>query len=457
MARAAKSRRRVARDLVHARRHAPVRAARRRPHADADGQVQGAALRRQGRSRRSSSPPPACRRRCCSPRSTGTTSSTSAWAPSRAPTARWRSPARWATQAARHRRRGHRRSAYGIFKAGRGALGKTIGIAGEHLTGDEMAAACTRRWASRCATTTVDPGGLPRLRVPRRRRPGQHVPVQARLQRRVLRGARPEEGARAQPCHADFRAMARSRTPGGFRSSRRSSAARPLDRGRPGLGAVLRARRVRRVRHLHRRAVLRLVRKAPGVGLRRPSPAGALRAPGRAGVVRRLDRRLAGAGGDLWRAGRLPHRMALRPARCVTLRTGDGVRGGRVGAAVASAVWVLLDERHRAGVVAGPGRHAPRDRTPRRCALVAAVRRAVGCGAADQAHRDHLRRGAWCRPGGDPARRHLRSPWLWVGAAVAVAMAVPNALWQHAHGWPSLEFYRNAALYKNNPASATRS
>ena len=53
-----------------------------------------------------------------------------------------------------------------------------------------------------------------------------------------------------------------------------------------------------------------------------------------------------------------------------------------------------------------------------------------------------------------PARRHLRSPWLWAGAALALAMAVPNALWQHAHGWPALEFYRNAALYKNNPASA---
>jgi hypothetical protein len=53
-----------------------------------------------------------------------------------------------------------------------------------------------------------------------------------------------------------------------------------------------------------------------------------------------------------------------------------------------------------------------------------------------------------------PARRHLRSPWLWAGAGLAVALALPNALWQQAHGWPSLEFYRNAALYKNNPASA---
>jgi hypothetical protein len=36
---------------------------------------------------------------------------------------------------------------------------------------------------------------------------------------------------------------------------------------------------------------------------------------------------------------------------------------------------------------------------------------------------------------------------------VALVMALPNLLWQQAHGWPSLEFYRNAALHKNNPAS----
>ena len=52
-----------------------------------------------------------------------------------------------------------------------------------------------------------------------------------------------------------------------------------------------------------------------------------------------------------------------------------------------------------------------------------------------------------------PARRHLRSPWIWAGSALALLLALPNGIWQQAHGWPSLEFYRNAALYKNNPAS----
>ena len=49
MARAAKEAGLRARHLVNARRYAPVGAAERQPHADLDGQVQGAALRRQGR------------------------------------------------------------------------------------------------------------------------------------------------------------------------------------------------------------------------------------------------------------------------------------------------------------------------------------------------------------------------------------------------------------------------
>ena len=32
-----------------------------------------------------------------------------------------------------------------------------------------------------------------------------------------------------------------------------------------------------------------------------------------------------------------------------------------------------------------------------------------------------------------------RSPWLWVGAALAVALWLPNVLWQARHGWPQLE------------------
>jgi hypothetical protein len=46
-------------------------------------------------------------------------------------------------------------------------------------------------------------------------------------------------------------------------------------------------------------------------------------------------------------------------------------------------------------------------------------------------------------------RRHLRTPWPWLGGAIAAAVALPHALWQLAHGWPTLEFMRNAATHKN--------
>lgn len=50
-----------------------------------------------------------------------------------------------------------------------------------------------------------------------------------------------------------------------------------------------------------------------------------------------------------------------------------------------------------------------------------------------------------------PSRRHLLSPWLWAGAGIAALLLLPNLVWQAAHGWPSLEFYKNADLYKNVP------
>jgi hypothetical protein len=55
-----------------------------------------------------------------------------------------------------------------------------------------------------------------------------------------------------------------------------------------------------------------------------------------------------------------------------------------------------------------------------------------------------------------PARRQLMSRWPFVAAAVAGLIVAPNILWQVQHGWPSLEFYRNAALYKNQPAGPLR-
>jgi len=48
-----------------------------------------------------------------------------------------------------------------------------------------------------------------------------------------------------------------------------------------------------------------------------------------------------------------------------------------------------------------------------------------------------------------PARKHFSQREFWFGAAVAFLIILPNLIWQVMNGWPSLEFYANATLYKN--------
>jgi hypothetical protein len=53
-------------------------------------------------------------------------------------------------------------------------------------------------------------------------------------------------------------------------------------------------------------------------------------------------------------------------------------------------------------------------------------------------------------------RRMLGSKWIWLGAAIALAIFLPNVLWESRHGWPQIEVVRNAQLYKNVPVSPLR-
>ena len=43
----------------------------------------------------------------------------------------------------------------------------------------------------------------------------------------------------------------------------------------------------------------------------------------------------------------------------------------------------------------------------------------------------------------------LRSKWVWLGGLVALALFLPNLLWEARHGWPQIGVVRNAQEFKN--------
>ena len=103
-------------------------------------------------------PTSACRRRFCSHHSIGTTSSTSASAPKKARMVSWPSRFPWATKSCRrYLREDIGKCAYGIFKSGGEYIGKTVGIAGEHLTGSEFASALSRALGREVKYNNVSP------------------------------------------------------------------------------------------------------------------------------------------------------------------------------------------------------------------------------------------------------------------------------------------------------------
>ncbi|NLH50468.1 MAG: glycosyltransferase family 39 protein [Myxococcales bacterium] len=52
-----------------------------------------------------------------------------------------------------------------------------------------------------------------------------------------------------------------------------------------------------------------------------------------------------------------------------------------------------------------------------------------------------------------PLRRHFRFWQFWAGGSIAALLLLPHLLWQIHHDWPTLEFMRNASLYKNMPTT----
>src|SRR5262249_42731294 len=45
-------------------------------------------------------------------------------------------------------------------------------------------------------------------------------------------------------------------------------------------------------------------------------------------------------------------------------------------------------------------------------------------------------------------RRRLRGPGPWLAAGIAGLLFAPHVAWQALHGWPTLEFMRNATAHK---------
>jgi hypothetical protein len=48
-------------------------------------------------------------------------------------------------------------------------------------------------------------------------------------------------------------------------------------------------------------------------------------------------------------------------------------------------------------------------------------------------------------------RKHLVDKWFWLGNLIALGLFLPHIAWQIRYGFPTLEFMRNATLYKNLP------
>ncbi len=50
----------------------------------------------------------------------------------------------------------------------------------------------------------------------------------------------------------------------------------------------------------------------------------------------------------------------------------------------------------------------------------------------------------------------LRSRWIWFGGLIALALFLPNLIWEARHGWPQIEVVRNAQQLKNEQIGPLR-
>ena len=49
-----------------------------------------------------------------------------------------------------------------------------------------------------------------------------------------------------------------------------------------------------------------------------------------------------------------------------------------------------------------------------------------------------------------PERRYITQKWIWLGGLIALALALPNVVWQMQHHWPTWELLHNIAQSNKN-------
>ncbi len=49
-----------------------------------------------------------------------------------------------------------------------------------------------------------------------------------------------------------------------------------------------------------------------------------------------------------------------------------------------------------------------------------------------------------------PERRYFAQKWIWLGGVIALALALPNIIWQMRHDWPTWELLHNIAQSHKN-------
>jgi hypothetical protein len=50
----------------------------------------------------------------------------------------------------------------------------------------------------------------------------------------------------------------------------------------------------------------------------------------------------------------------------------------------------------------------------------------------------------------------MRTKWFWLGGVLALAIFLPNLIWEAQHDWPQIEVVRNAQRLKNTPVGVVR-